>query len=156
MPYGTLALDAISTSGNLAIAGNVAATRLETATIRSTSTTPPTIQNSAGTEIGTFCRAWVNFNGTGTVAIRAAFNVSSITDNGVGNYTINFTDPMPSDNYSYVTSLTRDTATGAAVALQWQTDQAYSTTSFGVKATYTTTASQGLLDSPKACVAVFV
>ncbi len=44
-------------------------------------------------------RAWVNFDGTGTVAIRAAVNVSSITDNGVGNYTINFTTAMPDANY---------------------------------------------------------
>ena len=46
------------------------------------------------------CRAWVNFNGTGTVAIRASGNVSSITDNGVGDYTINFTTAMPDENYS--------------------------------------------------------
>jgi hypothetical protein len=46
------------------------------------------------------CRAWVNFNGTGTVAIRASGNVSSITDNGVGNYTVNFTTAMPDINYS--------------------------------------------------------
>jgi hypothetical protein len=45
-------------------------------------------------------RAWVNFNGTGTVAIRAAGNVSSITDNGTGNYTVNFTTAMPDTNYS--------------------------------------------------------
>jgi hypothetical protein len=36
------------------------------------------------------CRAWVNFNGSGTVAIRDSKNVSSITDNGTGNYTVNF------------------------------------------------------------------
>ena len=47
-------------------------------------------------------RAWVNFNGTGTVAIRASGNVSSITDNGVGNYTVNFTIAMPDDKYSCV------------------------------------------------------
>ena len=47
------------------------------------------------------CRAWVNFNGTGTVAIRASGNVSSITDNAVGVYQINFTNPMPDNNYSY-------------------------------------------------------
>ena len=41
------------------------------------------------------CRAWVNFNGTSTVAIRASGNVSSITDNGVGDYTVNFTTAMP-------------------------------------------------------------
>jgi hypothetical protein len=46
------------------------------------------------------CRAWVNFNGTGTVAIRASGNVSSITDNGTGNYTVNFTTAMPDTNYS--------------------------------------------------------
>lgn len=45
------------------------------------------------------CRAWVNFNGTGTVAIRASGNVSSITDNGVGVYTVNFTTAMPDANY---------------------------------------------------------
>ena len=45
------------------------------------------------------CKAWVNFNGTGTVAIRAGGNVSSITDNGVGDYTINFTTAMPDDSY---------------------------------------------------------
>lgn len=46
------------------------------------------------------CRAWVNFNGTGTPSIRASGNVSSITDNGVGDYTINFTSSMPNTNYS--------------------------------------------------------
>tara|TARA_B110000503_G_scaffold126418_1_gene195006 strand:+ start:448 stop:828 length:381 start_codon:yes stop_codon:yes gene_type:complete len=45
------------------------------------------------------CRAWVNFNGTGTVAIRASGGVSSITDNGTGNYTMNFTTAMPDVNY---------------------------------------------------------
>jgi hypothetical protein len=46
------------------------------------------------------CRAWVNFNGTGTVAIRASGNVTSITDNGTGNYTVNFTNAMPDANYT--------------------------------------------------------
>ena len=45
------------------------------------------------------CRAWVNFNGTGTVAIRASGNVSSITDNGTGDYTVNFTTAMVDANY---------------------------------------------------------
>jgi len=44
-------------------------------------------------------RAWVNFNGTSTVAIRASYNVSSITDNGTGNYTVNFTTAMTDANY---------------------------------------------------------
>jgi hypothetical protein len=45
------------------------------------------------------CRAWVNFNGTGTPAIRASGNVTSLTDNGVGDYTVNFTTGMPDVNY---------------------------------------------------------
>jgi hypothetical protein len=49
-------------------------------------------------------KAWVNFNGTGTVAIRDSFNVSSITDNGTGDYTVNFTTAMPNANYSFVVS----------------------------------------------------
>jgi hypothetical protein len=58
---------------------------------------------SPGSIGGQLCRAWVNFNGTGVVAIRASYNVSSITDNGVGNYTVNFTTAMPDANYSYAT-----------------------------------------------------
>ena len=46
------------------------------------------------------CKAWVNFNGTGTVAIRDSYNVSSITDNGNGDYTVNFTNAMANANYS--------------------------------------------------------
>lgn len=46
------------------------------------------------------CRAWVNFNGTGTVAIRASGNVTSITDNGTGDYTVNFTTAMPDANFA--------------------------------------------------------
>jgi hypothetical protein len=60
----------------------------------STSATNP-IQGSA--------KAWVNFNGTGTPAIRGSFNVSSITDLGTGQYTVNFTTAMPNANYSAVT-----------------------------------------------------
>jgi hypothetical protein len=51
------------------------------------------------------CRAWVNFNGTGTVTIRASGNVSSITDNSAANYTINFTTAMPDANYALASSM---------------------------------------------------
>lgn len=64
------------------------------------------------------CRAWVNFNGTGTVAIRASGNVSSITDNGVGDYTVNFTTAMPNANYSVAGSCGIDTSGGTAFGLQ--------------------------------------
>jgi hypothetical protein len=53
-------------------------------------------------------KAWVNFNGTGTVAIRASYNVSSITDNGTGSYTVNFTTAMPDVNYAVAMSGYRD------------------------------------------------
>lgn len=51
------------------------------------------------------CRAWVNFNGQGTVAIRDSGNVSSITDNATGDYTVNFTTAMPDANYSVSTGV---------------------------------------------------
>lgn len=94
------------------MAGTVVADTLQAA---STSTlvikngvanTPPTIQDSAGTQIGTFCRAWVNFNGTlvtnpaSMTGVRGSFNVSSVLDNGTGDYTVNFTTAMPDVNYS--------------------------------------------------------
>lgn len=53
------------------------------------------------------CRAWVNFNGTGVVAIRASGNVSSITDGGVGIYTVNYTTAMPDTNYAAVVNASR-------------------------------------------------
>ena len=59
-----------------------------------------TATNASGSAPIYSCRAWCNFNGTGTVAIRASGNVSSITDNGTGDYTVNFTTAMPDANYS--------------------------------------------------------
>lgn len=66
--------------------------------------------NATGTAPIYACRAWVNFNGTGTVAIRASGNVSSITDNGTGDYTVNFTTAMPDANYS--TQITNGSSSG--------------------------------------------
>lgn len=56
------------------------------------------------------CRAWVNFNGTGTVAIRASGNVTSITDNGTGDYTVNFTTSMSDVNYCVQTTVEPESA----------------------------------------------
>lgn len=64
-----------------------------------------TLQNAAGTgqpAMSGAAKAWVNFNGTGTVAIRAAFNVTSITDNGTGDYTVNFTTALQDADYVVV------------------------------------------------------
>lgn len=77
-----------------------------------------TIQDTAGSgspAINGLARAWVNFNGTGTVAIRAALNVSSITDVGTGSYTVNLTTAMPDSNYA-VTMATRNAVTNTNTA----------------------------------------
>jgi hypothetical protein len=62
------------------------------------------------------CRAWVNFNGTGTIAIRASANVTSLTDNGTGNYTVNLTNAMPDANYSVVANHDADNYSDAVDA----------------------------------------
>ena len=71
---------------------------------------------SPGLVGGMLCRAWVNFQGTGTVAIKASANVSSITDNGTGDYTINFTTAMPDANYT-VQGTMSDSSSGANAIL---------------------------------------
>ena len=59
-----------------------------------------TVSTSSANVIQGSAKAWVNFNGTGTVAIRASYNVSSITDNGTGDYTVNFTNALTDANYA--------------------------------------------------------
>lgn len=59
------------------------------------------------------CRAWVNFNGTGTVAIRSSGNVSSVTDLGTGSYRVNFTTALPDDGYAVVLGASYTNATSA-------------------------------------------
>ena len=71
------------------------------ATTAYTRTAIPNVLNATGSAPIYACRAWVNFNGTETVAIRASGNVSSITDNGTGNYTVNFTTAMQDENYCF-------------------------------------------------------
>lgn len=63
------------------------------------------------------CRAWVNFNGTGTVAIMASGNVSSITDTGTGEYTVNFTTAMPDANYAFSFGKRSSTTNAASTVL---------------------------------------
>jgi hypothetical protein len=76
--------------------------------------------NASGSAPVYACRAWVNFNGTGTVAIRASGNVTSITDNGTGDYTVNFTNAMPDANYAVVITnvglLASDTRRNSVIA----------------------------------------
>jgi len=63
-----------------------------------------TVSTSSANVIQGSAKAWVNFNGTGTVAIRASYNVSSITDNGTGDYTVNFTNAFADANYAVTAS----------------------------------------------------
>ena len=66
--------------------------------------TPPIFKDNAGREMGQLSKAWVNFIGTGVVSIQDSFNVSSITDLGLGKYQTNFTNAMPNVNYCALAS----------------------------------------------------
>ena len=68
-----------------------------------------TISNQAGTGPITLtgqsaAKSWINFNGTGTVAIRESFNTSGLVDNGTGDYTVNFATAMVDANYAVPSS----------------------------------------------------
>lgn len=131
---------------------------LSVGTIQSSTTSPPTINNSAGTAIGTFCRAWVNFNGTGTVAIRASFNVTSITDNNTGDYTVNFTTAMPDANYAISLAAQGTSTTEASrfpcIKGVTATGASNKTTS-AVSVLYGNGYAAGLLDSAENNVSIF-
>ena len=104
---GQLKLKAASLGGDISLVPTDTASNLVVTIPAGTSTlvtndTLPTQLNASGSAPIYACRAWVNFDGTGTVAIRASGNVTSITDNGTGNYTVNFTTAMPDANYSAV------------------------------------------------------
>ena len=105
---------------------------LQVDNIQSYNANPPVIKSSSGAEVGTFCRAWVNFNGTGTVAIRASFNVSSITDNSTGNYTVNFTTALADANYA-VTIGTMNIGTNTNTANNIHSGAAPTTTAFRIE-----------------------
>lgn len=79
MPYGTLAVDTVQSS---------------------VTNTPPQFQDGNGTQVGTLCRAWVNWSGNTTPAIQASFNVSSVTRSATGLFTISFTNAMPDTKYA--------------------------------------------------------
>ena len=81
---------------------------LAVGTIKSASSAAPVIQNSSGTEKGQFIKAWIQFQGDGTVSIRDSFNVSSVTDHGTGDYTITYTNAFSNDDYCLVGTPTED------------------------------------------------
>ena len=92
------------------VAGIAATQTLTNKTLTSPALTTPNIDSAQfATVIGAApiypCRAWVVFTGTGTVTIRGSGNVSSITDNGTGDYGVNFTTAMTDANYGVVTGV---------------------------------------------------
>ena len=107
------------------------------------------IQNTSGVEVYT-AKAWVNFNGTGTVAIRASGNVSSITDNGTGDYTVNFTTAMADANYNAVGSAAMADANNAVAIVARST--AYNTSSLRL---WTLAGTSAALDPVAVNVAIF-
>jgi hypothetical protein len=126
-------------------------------TLTSPTLTTPNINSAqVATVTGTapiyMCRAWVNFNGTGTVAIRGSGNVSSITDNNTGNYTVNFTTAMPDANYAVSGSAVRN-ATDYNLEFRMPLNGTYTTSAVQVYAAKST--ENVLEDSPRVCVAVF-
>lgn len=125
-------------AGNLT--GNVAAARITNAL------------NASGSAPIYACRAWVNFNGTGTVAIRASGNVSSITDNGTGNYRVNFTNAMPDANYAINAFAKRGDDLGNIAMVTARNSGVYSTSAVEV---LTYQGSWTLTDFPTICVSVF-
>jgi hypothetical protein len=93
-------------------------------------------------------KAWVNFNGTGTVAIRASLNVSSITDTGVGNYRINFTNSFADTFYSTV-GTANDTANWGTVVISIDNQTTY----FAIQTLINN--GTALADPTQVCFAVF-
>lgn len=128
MPYGSLSVDTLQSS---------------------TAGTPPQFNDGNGTQVGTLCRAWVNFNGTTSPGtIRASFNVGSVTKNSTGNYTINFTTAMSDANYA-ATGMCNDN--GNTTSIMYRTGGLFSTTQLQVS----TGAGGGLADNANCLVAVF-
>lgn len=95
-----------------------------------------TVSTSSANVIQGSAKAWVNFNGKGTVAIRASYNVSSITDNGTGDYTINFTNALSNANYCASLSAGNDVIlSGIYTAAGREAQSAPTTTSFRMSTT---------------------
>lgn len=112
-------------------------------------TTLRTELNATGTAPIYACRAWVNFNGTGTVAIRESGNVSSITDNGTGDYTVNFTTAM--EDVNYAANVTTQTG-GIAGAVTLDGTAARTTTALRLGAL---TTAGNFVDSAQMSVSIF-
>jgi hypothetical protein len=118
-----------------------------------------TLSNAAGsasvpvdTVISGSAKAWVNFNGTGTVAIRQAFNVSSITDNGTGNYTVNLTNALVDANFSIAAIGQQSGGGGADFVTSINPNVNFTTSSATIRTSF---GNGTLFDSVTTCVTFF-
>lgn len=115
------------------------------------------IQNATGGDLITakgVARAWVNFNGTGTVAVRSAFNVSSITDNGTGAYTVNFTTAMDDANYAVIAT-SGDNAASNYRVVQVSDAAAPTTSAVRLQTVTQNSGNPAALDHSRVSVAIF-
>jgi hypothetical protein len=152
---GITVTDGDGVAGNPTVAATLASqAEAEAGTDNTKLMTPLRLRNAlnaTGSAPVYACRAWVNFNGTGTVAIRASGNVTSITDNGTGTYTVNFTTAMPDANYA-VSAFARRSTTSAPVYVGQGSTQTQ--TASAVQITVAATAAN-IEDSDNISVAVF-
>jgi hypothetical protein len=100
------------------------------------------------------CRAWVNFNGTGTVAIRASGNVSSITDHATGDYSVNFTNAMPDANYAVLGTSGQSAAANNMNCVGRNLDNSVQSTT-AVRLYNLVTNTSGAIDNPNIFVGIF-
>jgi hypothetical protein len=105
-------------------------------------------------EASKLAKAWVNFNGTGTVAIRSSYNVSSITDNGTGDYTVNFTTAMVDADYCATMGIERDSTTTQNVRTHAGYTGGRTASSFRMVTEYSS-GNGGGIDLPAVYVAIF-
>ena len=147
----------INGSGTITGASTLATTPSVTQINSSAVSTPTLFGDSAGTQIGTLCRAWVNYKGTATVGIRASFNVSSVTYNAAGDYTLNFTNAMTDANYAALATTNQNAAgnsNGFSIGYPDNSSTiTYSTTQ--VRFTIHAGATATLSDLPTISVAIF-
>ena len=112
------------------------------------------LQTTAG--VGLYpAKAWVNFNGSGTVAIRGSGNVSSITDHGTGQYTPNFSTAMPSSNYSFAINAAWNGTTSNQMHAGRRSNSPISTTGFRIETSNNLGSVFTLIDSPEVLATTF-
>ena len=119
---------------------------LAVGTIKSVSSAAPVFQNTSGTEKGQLAKVWCAWNGTGTPSIYDSFNASSITDNGTGDWTVNFSNNMSNSNYAY---------TWASGGTIWNGNASYRSTSSLRNIGMGRNDSYGQHDSDIQCIVIF-